>query len=64
MSQSKLTVGQYSYILFLDLKTTHTDFIGLNIISFISYIFVYNINIVAQSNYQHNCSPVLCHYPH
>ena len=34
MSQSKLTVGQYSLLL-LDLKTTHTDFIGLNIISFL-----------------------------
>ena len=34
MSQSKLTVGQYRLLL-LDLKTTHTDFIGLNIISFL-----------------------------
>ena len=33
MSQSNLTAGQYSLLL-LDLKTTHTDFIGLNIISF------------------------------
>ena len=32
MSLSKLTVGQYSALL-LDLKTTHTDFIGLNILS-------------------------------
>ena len=35
MSQSKLTVGHYtSSLLLLDLKTTHTDFIGLNIASF------------------------------
>ena len=33
MSQSKLTVGEYS-LLFLDLITTRTNFIGLNIISF------------------------------
>ena len=32
MSQSKLTVGQYSLLL-LDLKTTQTYYIGLNIIS-------------------------------
>ena len=34
MLQSKLTVGQFSLLL-LDLKTTHMEFIGLNIISFL-----------------------------
>ena len=32
--RSSLTLGQYS-LLFLGLKTIHTDFIGLNLISFL-----------------------------
>ena len=42
MSQSKLTVGQYSLLL-LDLKTTHTDFIGktISVVDMALNIWVY-----------------------
>ena len=49
MSQSKLTVGQYSLLL-LDLKTTHTEFIVLNIISFLMLKSKHTIQQPLQAN--------------
>ena len=44
MSQSKPTVEPYSLLL-LDLETTHTGFVGLNIIYFFSLFLKHTSNI-------------------